>query len=147
MSIRTFLFIYCTLMMSHIAMLSTYFVVYVLYLNYIPPMPFSGIIGYLSLPISWVALWFSIPQEKRIETKQRRQYKFYVMYKLLTSIVIVALYQLLTIALKKIPSDFQWILGFALPIIREICSWLRRKILSRAFEERRYNPMQFIQIN
>ena len=89
MSIRTFVLMYCSLMMSQIVIILIYFSVYVLYLNYIPPMPFTAMIGYLSLYISLVLLWFSIPLEKRNETKQRRQYLVYVTYKLLNSFVVL----------------------------------------------------------
>ena len=110
-------------------------------------MPFSGIIGYLSFFISLVAVWLSIPHEKRIEITQRKQYKVYVAFKWLNTVLITVPFVLFTIILKKTPTHFQWICGFGVPIIREITSRLRRKCLNLAFEETRTNLIDLIQTN
>ena len=110
-------------------------------------MPFTGILGYLSFFISVGAVWFTIPHEKRIEYEQRKQFKVYMAFNLLNNIIFYSSPKLFTAMLKKTPADFQWIMAFGLPIIREINSWLRRKILHCAFDKTRSNTMELIQIN
>ena len=48
---------------------------------------------------------------------------------------------------KKTPSDVQWIMGFAIPVIRETFSWLRRTVLHIAFDETGSNLFDFIRTN
>ena len=146
-SIKKFGIMYCTLMLSQILLIFTYYLIFVLYLNYNPPMPFSGLIGYLSFFISLVALWFVMPHEKRFKAKQRKQYKIYVAYKLFNNFVVNNVWLVFTIMFKKTPSDVQWILGFAIPVIRETFSWLRRTVLHIAFDETRSNLLELIRNN
>ena len=67
--IKTCGWMYCSLMITMIVMVIPYFAIFVCYLNYNPPMPFTGIIGYLSKFVSLASVWFSIPYEKRIENE------------------------------------------------------------------------------
>ena len=48
---------------------------------------------------------------------------------------------------QRISQDFQWVIGFALPISRELYTWLRRKLLHVAFEETRSNVVELIKTN
>ena len=146
-SIKSFGIMYCTLMLSQIILISTYYVIFVLYLNYNPPMPLSGLIGYLSYFISLAALWFVLPHEKRFKAKQRKQYNVYVAYKFLNNFVFGSVWIVITIMFKKTPSDYQWIMAFAILIIREIVFWLKRAVLNIAFDETRSNLLELIRTN
>lgn len=68
-------------------------------------------------------------------------------YQLLANIILDVPNIFFTSILKKSPSDYQWIMGFGLPIIREISSWLKRKCLSHAFDETRTNLIVMIVTN
>ena len=146
-SIKNFGIMYGSLMLSQILLISTYYVIFVLYLNYNPPMPLSGLIGYLSYFISLAALWFVMPHEKRFKANQRKQYNIYVAYKFLNNFVLDNIGIAFTIMFKKTPSDAQWIMGFALLIMRELFFWLRRTVLQIAFDETRSNLLEIIRTN
>ena len=66
MSLRTFGIVYGTAVMSQILFVFSYYAVFVVYLHYNPPMPFSGTIKFPQNCMSLAALWFSIPHEKRV---------------------------------------------------------------------------------
>ena len=147
MSLRTFGIVYGTSVMFQMMFVFSYYVVFVVYLHYNPPMPFSGIISFLSYYMSLAALWFTTPHEKRIERQQRKQYKVFLGYKIFNQTVLNVIHHLLIIILKKMPQDYQWVIGFGLPVTREIYTWLRRKLLHVAFEETRSNVVELMKTN
>ena len=147
MSLRTFGIVYGTSVMSQLLFLFSYYAVFVVYLHYNPPMPFSGVVMFPSYYLSLTALWFSLPHEKRVKKEQRKQYKVYVAYKILNHTVLTVIQALLIMILKKMSQDFQWVIAFGQPISREIFTWLRRKLLHVAFEETRSNVVELVKTN
>ena len=147
MSLRTFGFVYGTFVMSQLLFVLSYYVVFVVYLHYNPPMPFSGMVIPPSYYMSLAALWFSLPHDKRVENEQRKQYKVYIGYKILNHTVLSISHYLLSTIVKKMSQDLQWVIAFGLPISREIYTWLRRKLLHVAFEETRLNVVELIKTN
>ena len=89
-SLRTFGIVYGTSLMSQMLFLFSYYMVFVVHLQYNPPMPFSLMVAFPSYYMSLAALWFSIPHEKRYNSEQRKQYKVYVTYKILYHTVLSA---------------------------------------------------------
>ena len=144
LSIKAFIMMYSNLVLSMILLAFLYFTVLVVYLGYDPPMPFTALIGYLSYYITLVAIWFCIPYKQRSEPGQRVKYKMYVAYEFFNVFCAKILQDLFIIMFKKTPSDFQWIVGFGFPILREVSYWLSVKILCFAFEERSSRVVQLI---
>ena len=146
-SYRSFWLIYGTQLVSMVLFTLAYFVIFVLYLHYDPPLPFGGIIGYLSYYVSLTAIWYSIPHEKRIESLVRKQFKIYLAYIAFNHVIFAIFFKLYTIEFKEAPEDVQWIVGIGLPIIREVGSWLRIKLLRLAFDERSSNLINLVAVN
>lgn len=115
-SIRAFFLMYCTLVLAMISLSIGSFMVFVLYLHYDPPLPFTGLIGYLSYYFSFIAIWFSIPHEERIKCQIRKQFKVYVTYRLLHTLFLRVGYDLIEMIFKNASSDIQWIIGFGLEV-------------------------------
>ena len=147
MSIKTFLVFYGSWMLSIIILSFSSFALFVYYVHYNPPMPFTGLIGYLSYFISLIFVWFSMSHEERIKPQRWKQYKVYVGYEFLESLIFTILYALFIMMLKKTPSNIQWVVGLGLPIIREGFSWLKTKLLLLAFEETNSNVVEIIRTN
>ena len=146
-SYRSFLLIYSTQLVSMVMFTLAYFVIFVLYLHYDPPLPFGGIIGYLSYYVSATAIWYSIPHEKRIEPLVRKQFKVYLAYIGFNHVIFSIVFKLYTMIFKEAPADMQWIVGIGLPIIREVGSWLRVRMLHLAFDEKSSNLINLIGMN
>ena len=126
---------------------SAYFVVFVLYFNYDPPLPFSAIAGYLCYYVCWIPLWFSIPKAKRNRHEVRKQYKIYLLYDFLNIFIWKIIFDVYTMAFKSCPADIQWIIGIGLPILRDACSWVKIKLLNLTFEERNTKLVELIALN
>ena len=146
-SYRSFLLIYGTQLVSMFLFTLAYFVIFVLYLHYDPPLPFGGIIGYLSYYVSLTAIWYSIPHKKRIEPLVRKQFKIYLAYIGFNHVIFAIVFKLYTMIFKEAPADMQWIVAIGLPIIRDIGSWLRIKLLRLAFDERSSNLINLVAVN
>ena len=146
-SIKTFLTVYGTLIVSMLLLVLLYFAVFVLYLHYDPPMPLVAIIGYLCYYISLIGAWFSVPHAKRTNPHIWKQYKVYVAHTLLCSLILKIVNDFYVMMLKKTSSDFQWIVCLGLPILREILMWLDRKLLYLAFTEKVSSVSTFVSWN
>ena len=97
-----------------------------------PPIPFGGFtVGMGMLPFVFAMLWFMIPKSARNEKELKRRYFLFLVSRLY-DILGTFLYAYFTILFILIPSDYQPILGFICPLIRDILLKILNFITYRA---------------
>ena len=102
-----------------------------------PPIPFGGFtIGMGMLPFVYAMLWFMIPKSARKEKELKRRFVMFLVSRLY-DVLGTFLYAYLTLLFILIPSDYQPILGFVCPLIREILLKILNFITYRAGGGRR----------
>ena len=103
------------------------------------PMPFIGSISlstcYATMMIS---LWFYFPQVWVSNKFFRQRLKAYIFYSLAYIMVQTVYYEAMYTAFSAIPSHFQWVLTFLLPIVKIISEWILTKIAYRASGKANY---------
>ena len=105
--------------------------------GFFPPIPFNGFaIGTLILPIVYAMLWFMIPKSARKEKELKRRFVVFLVSRVY-DLSVTLMYAYITLLFILIPSDYQPILGFVCPLIREILLKILNFITYRADGGRR----------
>ena len=100
--------------------------------GFFPPIPFGGFtIGSLMLPIVYAMLWFMIPKSARKEKELKRRFVMFLVSRVY-DLSVTFMYAYITLLFILIPSDYQPILGFVCPLIREILLKILNFITYRA---------------
>lgn len=146
-SLKSFLLNYGLFSTLGIIFTTFAFVVFVLWMEYDPPIPWTAAIAYLIYIPSRFGLWFSIPQKERHKPELTKKFKIYIMYHMIGVYFIELLYLGFTTIFRTVPSDNQWILAFFLSVLRSIRSRVNRKILCRAFDKDKATSMELIRTN
>ena len=101
-------------------------------LGYIEPVPWKCIMmGYICTTIILIRLWHTFSKESIDDALFRRRrlaYFYYLAWGSFLGIQLLGLAKLF----KEIPSDFQWVLGISVPLIKEINDRILEKLISRA---------------
>ena len=105
--------------------------------GFFPPIPFGGFtIGTFMLPFVYALLWFMIPKSARKEKELKRRFVLFLVSRVY-DISVIFMYAYFTLLFLLIPSDYQPILGFVCPLIREILIKILAFIAYRAGGGRR----------
>jgi hypothetical protein len=98
-----------------------------------PPIPFGGFtIGMGMLPFVYAALWFMIPKSARKEKELKRRFVMFLVSRLYDILGAFLYKYYFTILFILIPSDYQPILGFVCPLIRDLLLKILNFITYRA---------------
>ena len=88
--------------------------------GFFPPIPFGTyLIGTLTVPAMYATLWFRIPKSARTEKELKKRF-FIFLVSQAYDILVAWVYVYFTLLFILIPEDYQPILGFVCPLIREI---------------------------
>ena len=100
--------------------------------GFFPPKPFGGFtVGSIIYPLVFVAFWFRIPKSARKEKELKNRFVVYLVSRVYDIFVLwVLIYAALLFI--HIPSDYQPILGFFCPLLREIFQKMLNFITYRA---------------
>ena len=108
---------------------------YYLWINtfgFFPPIPFGTYItGTLTAPAMYATLWFRIPTNARIEKEIKKRF-FIFLVSQVYDVVVAWVYVYFTLSFILIPEDYQPILGFVTPLIREINQRILNSLAYRA---------------
>ena len=97
-----------------------YYHIYAVVLKLKPPMPLNiHVCGLSTLIIVLSCFWYLIPSTERSSTLFWKRYGYYVMGQVLRYVAVLE-YFFLAWLFVVINEDYQWIIAFILPIIREI---------------------------
>ena len=109
---------------------STYYI-WTNFLSFNYPIPF---LGYTSVSVGWVTgcilIWLSIPTDWRKNADVRKRMKNYVILRLIL-INQISLQQSLILAVSKFRGQYQPLLALGFPVIRELITWIGKKIIKR----------------
>ena len=147
LSLKSFLLNYGIFSTLLISFTTLSFAIFVLWMEYDPPLPWTAAIAYLIYVPSLSAIWFSIPYKERRKPELAKKFKIYIMYHMLGVYFFELLYMGFTTMFRLVPSDNQWILAFFLPVLRSIRSRLNRKVLCKAFDKNKATSMELIRTN
>ena len=87
--------------------------------GFFPPIPFGGVIYTVIIPVIYATLWFMIPKSARKEKEVKRGFVIFLVSRVYDLFVAYFYAWILNVFI-LIPSDYQPILGFVCPLIREI---------------------------
>ena len=88
--------------------------------GFFPPIPFGGYTsGNFMIPVVFATLWFMIPKKARKEKELKRRFVIFLVSRVY-DLLVAYMYAFITLFFILIPSDYQPILGFVCPLIREI---------------------------
>ena len=88
--------------------------------GFFPPIPFGGYTsGNFMIPVVYTTLWFMIPKSARKEKELKRRFVIFLVSRVY-DLLVAYMYAFITLFFILIPSDYQPILGFVCPLIREI---------------------------
>ena len=94
--------------------------------GFFPPIPFGTyVIGTLTVPVMYATLWFRMPKSARTEKEIKKRFSIFLVSQAY-DILVAWVYVCFTLSFILIPDEYQPILGFVCPLIREI----NQKILS-----------------
>ena len=88
--------------------------------GFFPPKPFGGYtVGSISVFAMYAAVWFRIPKIARKEKELKKRFVIFLVSRF-HDLLTAWIYVYFTLLFIVIPSDYQPILGFVCPILREI---------------------------
>jgi hypothetical protein len=100
--------------------------------GFFPPIPFGTyLIGTLTVPVMYATLWFRIPKIARTEKELKKRF-FIFLVSQAYDILVAWVYVYFTLLFILIPGDYQPILGFVCPLIREINQKILNSLAYRA---------------
>ena len=101
-------------------------------LGFFPPKPFGGYtIGAIMIPVVYAVLWFRIPKSARKEKELKNRFVVFLVSRVYDH-QVAFVYVFITLLFIHIPSDYQPILGFVCPLLREIFMKILNFITYRA---------------
>ena len=105
--------------------------------GFFPPIPFGGYACGNSMNfVVFATLWFMIPKKARTEKELKRRFVIFLVSRVY-DILVAYMYAFITLFFILIPLDYQPILGFVCPLIREILVKILNFITYRAGGGRR----------
>ena len=101
-------------------------------LGFIHPMPFSGIIILnIAIVLSFVGLWYLLPNSWRKNSEIWRSFKFFCLA-IITNLFITLVYTTYTKVFTLVPEKWQWGAAIFLIPVREFNMWLQKKVSTKA---------------
>lgn len=94
------------------------------------PMPFIGLCSDLSNILQLCSVKFLIPKEIRDEDMFKQQFHVWIVYTILR-LVLGYLRLVVSILIRIIPLEFQWITAIMIPTLRTIEAWILSKIVEK----------------
>ena len=109
-------------------------------LNQNYPLPHQGpFFGYECNAVIYLTLWFEFPVNRRNDNDFRRRLKFLYVVLFLISLLLPLEYSVLNKLFVEVPSKYQWILGFFLPIVRQGNLWAATKCSYKAADSKAWS--------
>ena len=100
------------------------------YLGYYHPIPYLGFNLIIVQIVFMVGIWFVLPLELLSKPDFRTKLKIYTLYFLWTLIIMIQ-NEILAFLFKNLPADWQWIMAFLIPSLREVDKWIRTKMVNK----------------
>ena len=146
-SLKSFLLNYGLFSTLGISFTALSFAIFVFWMEFDPPIPWTAAIGFLIYVPSRLFIWLPLPHKERNKPEILRKFKVYIFNKIISAYFIESLYLGFTSMFQRVPSDNQWILAFLLPILKEFRSRLKKKILCHAFDKTRATSLGVLSTN
>ena len=100
------------------------------YLGYYHPIPYLGFNFIISQIVFMVGIWFMLPFELLGKPEFQAQLKIYTLY-FLWSLIIMIQNEILAFLFTNLPSEWQWIMAFLIPSLRELDKSIRSKMVTK----------------
>ena len=100
------------------------------YLGYNHPIPYLGFNFIISQFVFMVGIWFVLPSDLLAKPEFRTQLQIYTLY-FLWSLIIMIQNEVLAFLFKNLPGEWQWIMAFLIPGLRELDKWVRTKMVDK----------------
>ena len=97
------------------------------------PMPFHGSLCLLFSQIAkCMGLWFLVPSNLRVMDKLFRKRLWWYMVVFPVGFIIGQCYSQLLLLFRVVPLKMQWCIGFLLPVMKKLNTWILTKVASKA---------------
>ena len=132
-TVRKVLVLYSTLALFMAVLVTAHYYIWTYGFNYNYPMPFQALVlGNLLLePVTLLQLWFLFPKDWRQDKGFRSRLKFFYA-RFLATFLFTNLLQILKKLFVEVPSQYQWIVGIIVLIVREVHQWIMIKLSQKA---------------
>ena len=101
-------------------------------LNYHPPMPYIGSINFLVFfAVVGIGFWFQHPMSMRLDLCFKKRLRWYL-YMRAIRVFIIQVYMFSASLFEKVPPEFQFVLAFALPVVRYGSNLIQHKMADKA---------------
>lgn len=131
-SIKIFVGMYANLLGAMMLASLMINVIWIYVLNFHPPIPCFGImLRSVAFVVNCTVLWFQHPITLRSDLCFRKRLKSYLVMRVVRQCMFQA-YVKSAILFEMVPAKFQFVLAFALPILRYGNSWVQHKIADKA---------------
>ena len=130
-SLKCFLSFFIVAALGVILPFTSCYLIWTVWLRYNNPMPFVGFCYYISYFAHLFQLWLMFPVKER--KSKRKRIKAYFLYRF-WFLVISLQNMALRMVFNKLPINTQWIMGFVLPLVREMNTWILTRFLEKSTE-------------